>query len=836
MKKTRGDAMAMSVKEFLSLYFRQLHFNAMPDAIRTQFDEYVAKNSFRGDMKSWRDDLLKKDGSGNPYRDPPKTGHYAVADFPGDAAMEEASWLELYSILWNTFNKMDANRDSLNKDTVKFLDEFFGERKTFKPIELDDPTKQGVQEFYNKVLNTTDAAENNAIFDLYQRALGDDVTPQDFDNFKHAIKNGTYEKNQSVRQKLRKFIASLKNQYEYSFYSQQDNGPVATKIRENIPLLDTITAGLSRTYIPQTTDVPNVQADIRRILTALHKNDKIAADFKQADNGKISNILEDAIKKTDYTGKITEKDYVPEKYPDHKNVFQRIDDKRQDIYDNVFKRFVTFHRDHIYKIPSAKAVTEAIVSAGVKPTDGIEGILAKKDDVIKKLQNKIPLESLDQFKWFVSKMEQFQKGKMSEAVKGALREGPKMNRLVEALAWDAIEETNNGKNRIEDTKAIMEMLTVMSYGTFNSRRLDALRGTDVKIFGDEKLSWNKNEGINTVMKGLDKTIHFATFVAGAGITAAANRIRKIGTSFNHSGKLEDAHKKWQAQNTADYALAENEKNTQDAADDAEIANQTAILNGTGIADDTALVAKQAQLTADRANEQTLKTAYEDAVKEQNKALAIQRAYGSRDMKLDDRNRLMTEKSAIENELRAKPDTLANQLERAEVNAKQIEYKKVLRDLQKVEDEIKQINEQYSNALDAEYARITTPNPATGRNVLRQLEDDVHRAFVAYRDAERDNDTLEKNISDYASAKSEIAFYENCKSERQAHFDKWDEDHKDYYAELMGFWDFMQTGKTKGLFYISKKGLQKRYDKIRKDGKSKMTKMYDDWIKSHGYAA
>ena len=68
-RKSRGGIMAMSMKDFLTLYFRQSHFDDMPEAKKSQFDSYVAKNDFRGDMKSWRDDLLKKDANGNLTKD-----------------------------------------------------------------------------------------------------------------------------------------------------------------------------------------------------------------------------------------------------------------------------------------------------------------------------------------------------------------------------------------------------------------------------------------------------------------------------------------------------------------------------------------------------------------------------------------------------------------------------------------------------------------------------------------------------------------------------------------------------------------------------------------------
>ena len=843
--------MAMTMKEFLQLYFRQLHFNAMPDAVRSQFDDYVAANSFRGDMKSWRDDLLKKDASGNPYRDPhnKKTGHYVANDLPDVSSMDDDGWKQLYNALWRAFDKMDARRDSLDKATVKFLDNFFGDHKTFKPIELDDATRQSVRVFFDKILNTTTQEEYDEMFSLFKRYTGDedDIETADFDKFKTAIQDGSYERKPDVRQKLRKFVENLKYQYSnnYGFYEGDEDDAVAKKIRSAMPALNAIESGFAKKKDPTTDDIDKLKGDVEKILTTLHKEEKVANDFKNYDKGKISGPLEEAIKKTDYTGKITEKDFVPEKYQDKKNVFQRASEKVDEFYDNWLKKYVTAHRDHIYKIPTAKAISEAIIAAKVKPTDGIAGILAKKDDVIKKLQNKTPLESLDQFKWFISKIEQFQNGKMKEAVEGALREGPKMNKLVEALALDAIEETQNGKNRIEDAKAAMEMLTVMQYGTFTSRRLDALRGEEVKMFSDKDLSWNKNEGINTVMKGLDKTIKFAAVVAGAGITAAANRIRRIGVKFKHSGELEQRSQDWKKQNQLDKDAAEAAKDAQKQADEAQIDDLKQKLQDIewnyGIYDDASKQAAETSLNNDSATEQqklqAKEATEEDFEKEQAKVDKIKKDYAKKQELLQDKQDLENTKNQLAAELSAMSGSESNPLQQAEIELKKIAYKKAMFDLQKTEKSIAALDKEYSGVvggLDGEYARINAVDPATGKTVLEQKQKIAEDANDEYEAQKQKNDKLAEAITTYTSAKADIEMYEAAIKKRDEDFDKWDDEHHDYYAELMGFWDFMQTGKTKSLFNLGRKRIQKRYDRIRSDGKSKMTKVYEKWIHRHGY--
>ena len=54
--------MAMSMEEFISLYFRQKHFNGMPAAVRAQFDEYIKKDDFRSnDMAKWKKELMHEE-------------------------------------------------------------------------------------------------------------------------------------------------------------------------------------------------------------------------------------------------------------------------------------------------------------------------------------------------------------------------------------------------------------------------------------------------------------------------------------------------------------------------------------------------------------------------------------------------------------------------------------------------------------------------------------------------------------------------------------------------------------------------------------------------------
>ena len=53
-----------AMNDFLLKYYRQLHFNSMPAEIRAQFNAYAKTDDFRGNMKSWKSDLMHRDPSG----------------------------------------------------------------------------------------------------------------------------------------------------------------------------------------------------------------------------------------------------------------------------------------------------------------------------------------------------------------------------------------------------------------------------------------------------------------------------------------------------------------------------------------------------------------------------------------------------------------------------------------------------------------------------------------------------------------------------------------------------------------------------------------------------
>ncbi len=563
--------MAMSMKDFLLLYFRQLHFNSMPEPVRAQFDIYVDHNDFRGDMKSWADDLLAKNADGKPFKDKDiqPDGHYVHKDLPdATAELSDEDWNRLYITLQHALVGMDLDRDSLDKKTVEFLDENFGKGKVFEPIPLDGETMLAVGGFYRDVLND---ANGYSLFNAY--AGVEDATKADYEEFKKSVAKVEYEKKADVRKKLVKMVRSLQNVDLTEYQGFQEVGEKLNKLAREGELTK-ILNGLSQEKEPQEIDIRKLKSRYTDVLNTLHNEPKVATDFKRFDNGKISEQLEKAIAKTDYTGEITKKDFVPEKVDDRKTLRQRIENTAQNVYDNTLKKWLTLRPDHIYALENtAKPIVNVMTGAdfNLKPTDGIKGILDKADAIAGKLQAKSP-RAAEHFDWFVKTMKSLSN---TDSFKSALRNGQELHKLITNV-WDkAVAD-----NKLEEAKTAMEVLKVMSYDLIDSRRMNAINQMDFTVFSDSKMSYmqGKNPGseaIRGLAKGVDFALKGTVKIVGYTAAAAVNGIRRIGTGVRKSDEneylknnkeLQEASKNRDAQNAKDQATLDELKQKQENGD------------------------------------------------------------------------------------------------------------------------------------------------------------------------------------------------------------------------------------------------------------------------------
>ena len=126
-----------SMVDFVSEYFKRLIFLNMPDEQFVRFCEYVDKDDLGGNMKYWRNQLLRKDG--DEYVKDPATKLYVrkevpdpVEETPGDDwQLTDAEWEKMYNAFNDAFQSMYSKKKSLeypnpNDKAKEFLERFFG--------------------------------------------------------------------------------------------------------------------------------------------------------------------------------------------------------------------------------------------------------------------------------------------------------------------------------------------------------------------------------------------------------------------------------------------------------------------------------------------------------------------------------------------------------------------------------------------------------------------------------------------------------------------------------------------------------------------------------------
>lgn len=769
------------MKDFVKEYFSLLNLRSMPDEVLTRLRGYIKKDSYPNDaVKSWKDNFMIQTTT--------QTG--TEWNFKQLPALNDTIATELYISLFRAFRSMANNVWAFNDNqkAVDFVEKFT--TTLFVAPQIPNNVKTDVKDFINLVLNDS---EISGLFYLERadrqllKSIVDGTVSIDDDRAKNLAYNV-----------ISRFIQTV-------FQLQQDGKKVPdikSKLGRDVNLQNIIDVLEDDTNVTPA-NIADLKNKFGEIFETLYKNKGIRDIFREYDSDKvISGQIDRALKATDYTGKTNESTYVPPTYDDKLNLKQQIDKTLEDTYNDVLKKFVTAHRANIFIKPTAKAIFGALDKAKIKPTDGLKTVIDKKDDILKSLTGKEPFKAAGQFKWLVEQLEIYNKNGMGKAIEGALRNGDQMRHIVEQIIKDGVKN-----KKVEDVKVALEVLSVMQYGLFTSRTMDAINQTDVNIFSDSGLSWNKNEGIKFVTGAVDKTIKLGIQATGYGITAAVNGIRKANRKFNHSSEVID---KINAKDARDKADFERDKQTKDTADRAIINNNQAIQRATNITD----------IDAERRNLENAQATFEPMDKiytDYNELILLDNnTAGS----LGQKQQIEAALATLISEIQAYPYPAPDPITADEVEAKMQDYRQLTEELARVNARIQQINAAYPHPgsdIYAQYASITNG----GQNSL-------------YETAKNKRDTLQQNIAAYDEAQIQIDSATNAMAERQDISDHWNANHKDLYLELMGYWDFLQSGNTKSLFHWSTKNLQKRMDD--QNNPNNMQNIMQAWMQQNHYAA
>lgn len=563
------------VKRFLFEYYRQRHFDLMPQETRARYDNYAKNKDFNGNMKWWAAEL---DGQPLPTLDPAKQQ-------------------DLFNLLQSALQGMDADKKKYNhnKPVKDFITKWFG---TFKPFDLDKPVA-GVDAAFAEIHRLLGNATNKSAFARIFKNNGfinDDFT---YDDLLDGLASRKYNKNIKFRNsalQVADYIISNSPYYGVPNAQYQDASiwPLGAHLQRadvftSLGLPDDVNDWFRANY-----NQPQFESIYPVILDELLRSETIRKEFAAYENsGKIVGQLNKAIEATDYENSES-KDFVPPKAADEKNIVQTIQSWKDKTYESYLRKFVEMGRGtRLYFSPFSQEIIKAIDKEKIKPTDGIAGILNKKDAILKRVTNSSPTAK-KHFEWFAKTMAKIN-SLVPNAYNDALKGGRQLQAVVSQLIIAAVKE-----GKVAEAKTALELLAVCKYGLTTSKTMDALAKEELSIFSDKGLSWNKNEGMQFVTNMFDKTLKLGAQAVGRGIAATRNTVRTERSKFNNdirkNSDLAAAYKQWEAEDQNRYNNEVNLNNTHNV--DARLADLAAGRGRSGrVIDASTIDAMQAALDA-----------------------------------------------------------------------------------------------------------------------------------------------------------------------------------------------------------------------------------------------
>lgn len=764
-----------SMIDFVSEFYKRLIFLEMPDEQFVRFCEYVDKNDLGGNMKYWRDQLLRKDG--DTFVKDPAAKLYVRKELPdpiyvtaGDNwQLDDSEWEKMYNAFNDAFQSMYAKRKSLeypesNEKALKFLDRFFGDTAAvplFSYTTASHEAENTIKDLYN--LLTGPHGER-----LKQWFNSSDNRGQYFndefswDDLIRGLNDKKYNKDPKFRQRMIDIAGALDN-------DMQRSDSVVRKIVGLAARLDfsTIASGFeNKTVSPD--KISLLKANYRELLTTLHKTPKVFEVFQPNDSSKISKSLNDARKFLDYNNPES-KSYVPPKLKDDLTLPQRISKWWDDTYENYFEKYTRARGDHIFMSPYAKEICKAIDKEKIKPTDGLAKILESKDAIKKRLSDS--KNAPNHFEWFANTLNDL-KDKMPKAFASALKDGTRMRAIVSQMILRAVRE-----NKIDEAKTALETLAVIRYGYTTSKIMDTFRKSDLTIFSDKDLSINKNNpAMQFINNAMDRTIKFAFNAVGYGITVMGNAVRLSGAKFNGQyGRLGNAAATRKAD--ADKTRTEIKGNIK-------------------------AFEKDKKIQSDKLDKLT----------------ALYDPSGYLDKNIESRTKLRDEK------LQPEYDKLSEEVRVWLKKNSSHGLHDYIEDAMTYIDMGYSVDDDYLNDITEDEVRTKLFRIRHLKSVITKLSDNIQK-----------NRNKKQELEDQAQALSE---YDTLIENEKKRLEELDESNAYKYNELMAYWDFLISGKMDSHSMRSKKKKQEMADKMRRatDAFGKEQNMKESQIKFQIYYA
>ncbi len=537
----------------------------MPADVADRFKEYQKISSFNGHMSTWNTKY---------FGQTIQTLNTTITD-PDD-------WTKVYRSCQRAMQAMYENKNhsvgigsDYNPATKGFIDKWCGPNsyKTFPLSTARTSPPNNVKATFNH-LHAFLSAHTRELKPIFTKQISDVFGDTTYEKFLSDLQSGEYDKNPDFRKKVKSVIDYIQwkgpkegspeapdvSDWPPNVGYNMAGAPAAVAVTD--PALQDI-LGISANPLPsdqndwyqvkdEAAHVDRFKVEYTKFFDELLTSGTFRSKFLEMADDPIKKALETAIKDTDYENKESD-DFVPAKLEDSKHWDQKLKKWAKDTYENHLRRFTNPSRGtRLFFSPHSQNIMKAFDKAGIKPTDGLEGILAKKDNAkLRNVVNDDP-QTKKHFDWFVKKMEEL-KAETPDDFEGALRDGDHLQRLVINLIIKASKECEYDKGAQNKAMTALEVLSVAKYGLLCSRTLDRLNEAtkDLKILSDDKLLGNKNKGIQFVTKAADQTLKLA--IRGAGLMATGirnfiqHRKTKIGKDIGKYENLNAAYKNWQTE-------------------------------------------------------------------------------------------------------------------------------------------------------------------------------------------------------------------------------------------------------------------------------------------------
>ncbi len=797
----------------------------------------AASDKLNADQRKWVK-FLQRTGPNpdDPFvREPPtaKKGFLKVQDYPAFGDLGDKEWEDLYNICRNAWYQMKhdtAAYAGYKNSVIQFIENnahFFddvAEDTMTAETTITEPAMVAML----TLLKRPEVANDASILMALGIGYGQKITS--VNELEQKINDKKYNTDPEIRKAIMDIASKVINAADATktALSRAANqivaGPLTPeqKLQQYISTNNlTIIPDESRGWIPTINTAAQVNEFKQHyfdFFEEIYANEDVYAAFdtKEGGNKPITSAITKAKGDIDYD-KTDSKNYIAPKHEKELTLAEQIQKWAGDTYSDYFKKYEELRGKKIFEHPNeVNDIIKQIDKAKIKTTDDLNKLVENADKIQKVLQVVNP-KAAAAFGWLGDALKEFQGDPdMESTMKGALKSGRKMRNLVSELVMRAAAD---GKpETVENAKIALEVLAVIKYGNTTSKVMDAIKEDKdlFSIFGNEKLSWNKNEGVKFVTNAMDKTFRAACLGIGRGAAFVVNRFRRRNIKFNGrltSNKMRKAYEDWNTKNTADKAAAQaahdsditavvaDQSEFKKAKDKAEKKQTDAIDDGAGHglrnmfdhsgaryagADDREVIRNvETDLSAFEADEYVAENKVQEYRELIDKLYTARSAY-----------KRLTRLDYDEGSIAASAMTPEQKIARIqEIVRERNELKKNLKD-QIGNDGVLDLTliggYMGKNVIDL----MAEPRPVTG-TWLKHARDyaETHPDYqVAQNDLSNLQNaiyTRQQHINNYRKAAKDLEAAETQIKAREKKINEWDEKHPDVYKQLMAYWDTLQ---------------------------------------------